>query len=329
MHKIIFLCLLFLAFDVHAKVTITQIDPFVKVLPGEQYDPFNIVHATATGDFVTVQLLVKADANKKFTIHLSSATLPSRFLANIVQYRVGYIQVTDMLISSARDRLRSFNNTYPDPLFKQTSFELSKDIPLSILLDIPVSGDAKPGTHHINIELFSTSEKQLLATTSISLQVFPILLPSAKLNYVNWYHDVSFQQLNNNKPTLNFSTEYWSIFKNIVEETKRLGQNTFTINPGFLISYKKVGSGWVADYLNFDKAVSIILQAGMQFVECRQFANRLGGWESSFGWVLPEFYSATEYMMVNKEFNHAEATRFFSWFLPSYYHHCPRASQIR
>ena len=321
MHKVVFLCLLFLAFDVHAKVTIVQIDPFVKVLPGERYDRFNIVHATATGDFVTAQLLVKADANEKFILRLSSTTLPSRFFSNVVQYRVGYIQVTDLLTSSARDRLKSINSTYPDPLFKQTSFNLSKNIPLSILLDIPVSGDTKPGTHSVNIEVISTLGKKLLATTSINLQVFPILLPAAKLNYVNWYHDVSFQQLNNNNQTLNFSTEYWSIFKNIVDVTKRLGQNTFTINPGFLITYKKVGPGWVADYSNFDKAVSIILQAGMQFVECRQFANRLGGWESSFGWVLPVFYSATEYMMVNKEFNHAEATRFFSWFLPSYYNH--------
>ena len=315
------LLLQLLALNAMAKVEIKQIDPFAKVLPGDYYAPFNLVHATATGDFVTAQLLLTSDAGERFSLRLSSATLSARFLTTVVQYRVGYVQVNDVLISAARDRLNSNNGLYPDPLFNESSFYISKNNPLSIVLDIPVSNDAKPGTHHINIEVYSILKKQSLATTSISLQVFPVVLPSAKLNYVNWYHDVSFQQLNNNKQVLNFSTEYWSIFKNIVVEMKHLGQNTFTINPGFLIIYKKVGSVWTADYSNFDKAVSIILQAGMQYIECRQFANRLGGWESAFGWVLPVFYSATEYMMVNKEFNDAEATRFFSWFLPSYYNH--------
>jgi hypothetical protein len=305
----------------NATVSVQQVDPFLKVLPNSNPDVFSIIQSVAHGERLAIQLLLKNDINDKFTLGLNSSTLPSATIAGIKKYRIGYIKVTPRIGRPASDQLKSSDQTYPDPLFAQDTFSVTKNEALPILLDIPVGAGIKPGMHTIKVSVISASKKDI-ASVSISFQVFNVTVPANKMNYITWYHDADYRLMNNGSPVAPFSDLYWKIFKNIVRAAKENGQNTFTINQLFLIKYLKTPDNkWSADYSEFDRAVDIILkEVGMQYVNCRQFAARLGGWEAPFGLTFPKFYGP-RYFMNNRALGDAEAMDFYNWFIPDYYKH--------
>ncbi len=307
--------------QVNAAITIQQIDPFLKILPGSNPAPFSMVQAVAHGDRLVIQLLLKNEANDSFTIGFSSPTLSSATLNKIKKYREGYIKVSPKIARPASDQLRSPDQTYPDPLFAQDTFSVVKNEMLPIVLDIPVDAGIKAGIHTIKVVVRSISKKDM-ASAGFSFQVFNVAVPASKMNYIAWYHDADYRLMNNGKDVQPFSELYWKIFKNIVRTAKENGQNTFTINQLYLIKFlKNKDNKWSADFTQFDRAVNIILkEVGMQYVNCRQFAARLGNWESPFGLTFPKFYGP-KYYMNNRAIGDSEARSFYNWFIPAYYTH--------
>ena len=308
--------------EVNANVSLQQVDPFLKILPGDNNPgTFSIVQSVAHGDKLTIQLLLKTDENVKYTIALRSSTLSSVLLAKIKKYRVGYVKVSPKIAHPASDQLKSSNQLYPDPLFQEDTFSVTNNEPLPIILDIPVDAGIKSGIHTVKVSVSSASEKDV-ASASFSFQVYNVTVPVSKLNYIAWYHDADYRLMNKGKEVQPFSDLYWKIFKNIVKAAKENGQNTFTINQLFLIKFLKTKDNkFSADFTQFDKAVNIILdEVGMKYVNCRQFAARLGGWEAPFGLTFPKFYGDV-YYMNNAAIGDPEATTFYNWFIPAYYAH--------
>ncbi len=306
----------------NATVSLQQVDPFLKILPNSNNPgAFSMVQSVAYGDKLTIQLLLKTDVRDKYTITLSSSTLSSAYLAKIKKYRVGYVKVSPKIKRPASDQLKSANQLYPDPLFQEDTFAVIENEPLPIILDVPVDAGIKPGLHTIKVTLTSASKKDV-GSTSFSFQVYDVTVPASKLNYIAWYHDAPYKLMNNGNGVQPFSDQYWKIFKNIVKTAKENGQNTFTVNPLFLIKFLKTPDNkWSADFTQFDKAANIILkEVGMKYVNCRQFATRLGGWESPFGLTIPKFYG-TVYYMNNRAMGDTEAITFYNWFIPAYYAH--------
>ena len=317
-----FIVFLLIAFTkLNANVSLQQVDPFLKILPGSNPGAFSIVQSVAHNDKLIIQFLLKTNINDKYTVTFRSSDLPSALLLKIKKYRVGYVKVSPAIGRPASDQLKSPNQLYPDPLFREDTFSVTKDQPLPIILDIPVDAGIKPGLHTIKVSVTSVSKKET-AAASFSFQVYNVAVPVSKLNYITWYHDANYALMNEGKDVPTFSDLYWKIFKNIVKTAKENGQNTFTINPLFLIKFLKTKEDkWGADFTQFDRAVSIILkETGMKYVNCRQFATRLGGWESPFGLTIPKFYGP-QYYMNNRAMGDAEAMSFYTWFIPAYYNH--------
>ena len=234
---------------------------------------------------------------------------------------MGNIKVSPRIYANADDKLESPNNVYPDPLYPQKKFVLSTKQSISVLVDVPVTTTMKAGQHTVKVLVKSAAAKTI-AQTSFNFRVYPVQLPASDFFYTNWYHDVNYSQLNNGKPVQPFSEEYWSIFKNIVAFSKQHGQNVFTINPLYLITFSKQRFGIEANYTHFDRAVNIILnEVKMSYVLCRQFAARQGGWEAPFALITPQFFNSVDYMMVNKDIKDTSGTNFYSKFLPGYYKH--------
>lgn len=317
----IFAFLLIAFAKVNAGVTIQQVDPFFKILPNSNPETFSVVQSVAHGDKLLIQFLLKTDVNDKFTITFSSAGLSSSVLSKIKKYREGYIKVSPHIARPASDELKSSDETYPDPLFAQDTFSVTKNEMFPIILDIPVDAGIKPGLHTIKV-LVTAASKKNVAAANISFRVFNVTVPTATMNYIAWYHDADYRLMNNGQGVEPFSELYWKIFKNIVKAAKENGQNTFTINQLFLIKFLKTKDNkWSADFKQFDRAVHIILkEVGMKYVNCRQFAARLGGWESPFGLTFPKYYGP-QYYMNNHAIGDAEAMDFYNWFIPAYYNH--------
>lgn len=317
---IVFLLMTFA--EVNATVSLQQVDPFLKILPNSNNPAaFSIVQSMAHGDKLTIQLLLKTDASDKYTINFSSSTLSSALLSKIRKYRVGYIKVSPKIRRPASDQLKSPNQLYPDPLFMEDTFSVTKNEPLPIILDVPVDAGIKPGLHTIKVTVASASKKDV-SSTSFSFRVYDVTVPASKLNYIAWYHDAAYRLMNNGIGVQPFSDLYWKIFKNIVKAAKENGQNTFTINQLFLIKFLKTKDNkWAADFTQFDKAVNIILkEVGMKYVNCRQFAARLGGWDAPFGLTFPNFFGPV-YYMNNRALGDTMAMDFYNWFIPAYYAH--------
>ncbi len=234
----VFAFLLIVFAKVNAGVTIQQVDPFLKILPNSNPGTFSIVQPVAHGDKLTIQLLLRNDTNENFTIAFSSSTLSSSALAKIKKYRVGYIKVSPKIGRPASDQLKSPDQTYPDPLFAQDTFSVTKNEMFPIVLDIPVDVGLKPGLHTIKVLVTSASKKDV-ASTSFSFQVYNVTVPKSKMNYITWYHDADYRLMNDGKEVQPFSDLYWKIFKNTVKAAKENGQNTFTINQLYLIKFLK------------------------------------------------------------------------------------------
>lgn len=320
--RILLLAFLLTVFaKVNASVSLQQVDPFIKILPADNPPAFSIVQSAAHGDKLTIQLLLRADVNNKFTVAFASSTLSAALFKKITKYRVGYIKASPKIHRPASDQLRSPNQLYPDPLFREDTLTVTKNEPLPVILDIPVDAGIREGLHTIKVSVTSVSNKDV-ASYSFSFRVYNVTVPAAKLNYITWYHDAAYRLMNNGTGVQPFSDLYWKIFKNIVKAAKENGQNTFTINQLFLIKFLKTKDNkWSADFTQFDKAVNIILkEVGMKYVNCRQFAARLGGWEAPFGLTFPKFYGAV-YYMNNRALGDAEAMDFYNWFIPAYYAH--------
>lgn len=324
----VFAFLLIVFAKVNATVTIQQVDPFFKILPNSNPAPFSVVQSVAHGDKLVIQFLLKADANDKFTMAFSSSDLPPSVIAKIKKYREGYIKVSPRIGRPASDQLKSPDQTYPDPLFAQDTFSVTQNVMFPILLDIPVDAGIKSGIHTIRVRVTSASKKDV-ASASFSFQVFNVTVPAEKMNYIAWYHDADYRLMNNGQGVEPFSELYWKIFKNIVKTAKENGQNTFTVNQLFLIKFSRnKDNKWSADYTQFDRAVNIILkEVGMRYVNFRQFAARLGGWESPFGLTFPKYYGP-QYYMNNRAMGDSEAMSFYNWFIPAYRTHLKAGSYL-
>ncbi|MEJ7685156.1 MAG: hypothetical protein WKG06_46385 [Segetibacter sp.] len=168
--RLALLVFLLIAFTkVKANVSLQQVDPFLKILPNsDNLNTFSIVQSVALGDKLTIQLLLKTDANDKYTITFTSSTLPSALFEKIRKYRVGYIKVSPKIRRPASDQLKSPNQLYPDPLFPEDTFSIAKNEPLPIILDIPVDAGIKPGLHTIKVSVTSASKKNLLLPALVS-----------------------------------------------------------------------------------------------------------------------------------------------------------------
>jgi hypothetical protein len=306
-----------------SQVTLQQIDPFVKVMRTEKtVTAFNEIHPVAFDEILSVQLLLKSTQKKEgIKLAFLSPKISQETFNRVKTYRQSYIKVSPKIHAPSNDKLSSPDNFFPDPLFPEKSFSLASNIGVPITLEFPITSNIPPGIHIISVTATDALDK-VLAFTSFTIQVYNVKVPAKKMNYSNWYHDVDYALMNNGKPVKNFSTEYWAQFKKIVQATKDYGQNIFTINPMFLIQFKKNKQTYSADYTQLDKAISIILDdVGMDYVLARQFALRKPGWEDPFALQMPKFYSDTEYIMDTRFIKDGEVIKFYNWFLPSYYTH--------
>ncbi len=317
--RIAYLFLLLFCSEAKATIVVRQVDPLLKVLPGFNIPPaFSIVQGVGLNDHVSFQLVLRSDVNDSCSLQITSPSISKARLSSVKQYKVQYIKVTDNVQQHGADYIASPSGLYPDPLIPQNKYFLQKDEVLPIILDLYIDKTFPPGVHKIEVRVLSKSNHANI--TTISFEVFKVLIPKGKLGYINWYHDADYSSMNNGTPVVNFSPLYWQIFRKNVQVAKDFGQNTFVINPMFLTRFIKVGNDIRCDFTNLNKAVRIILnEVKMDYVVARQFGARIQGWESEFGWQVPSFYNEREYMMVNKPLQNADATKFYLAFLKAYY----------
>jgi hypothetical protein len=317
--RLAYLFLLVFCFEAKANIIVRQVDPLLKVLPGVTVPPaFSIGQAAGLNDYVSFQLVLKSDIDDSCSLQLTSSSISKTLLSSVKQYKVQYIKVTDNVQQHGADYIASPSGMYPDPLIPQNKYSLRKDEVLPVILDLYVDKRFSIGVHSIEVRVVSKSKAR--GATTISFQVFNVAIPKGKLGYINWYHDADYSSMNNGTPVVNFSPTYWKIFKNNVQVTKDFGQNTFVINPMFLIKFSKAENKFRYDFTNLNKAVHIILnEVKMDYVVARQFGMRMQGWESEFGWQMPSFYNEREYMMVNKPLQDPDAKSFYTDFLKAYY----------
>jgi hypothetical protein len=320
MQRLIFTLFILCSSHCFSQVTLKQIDPFVKVMQNEKsVAAFSEIHHVAYDEVLTIQLLLQSTQKKEnIKLTFSSPKLSNAILDKIKVYTQGYIKVSPKIHAPSHDKLSAPNNMFPDPLLPGNLFTTTPNKNIPITLELPIATGISTGIHIIIVNAVDVSNK-VLAVGSFTIQVYNVKVPAKKLHYSNWYHDVDYALMNNGKPVKAFSPEYWAQFKRIVQACKDYGQNIFTINPFYLIQFKKNNT---ADYSQLDKAIDIILkEVGMEFVLARQFALRKPGWEDPFALQMPKFYSETEYVMDTRFIGDKEVMNFYNWFLPSYYGH--------
>ncbi len=207
---------------------------------------------------------------------------------------------------------------YADALLNQPVVQVKENIPHSIYVEIPVSGDVTTGKYNGKIKLYGSrlfEDETFLGELTYTLEVNNICLPSAKERdfYLDlWQHNSNIAR--KAEVTL-WSEEHFKIIEQYIKTLSDLGQRAITViateipwcgqrcfqnkdTPSNLFEYsmisvkKNANRTYTFDYSVLDRYINLCMNYGID--EEIEVFGLLGNWQS----VTDGYYNYTDYCDV-------------------------------
>jgi hypothetical protein len=276
-------------------IRIFQLDPLEKVLKDRAYfvdQPDTI--RVARGETATLQFVIKSkDDLRKTAIQISSIKTKGNFnaLKSSQIGFVGYVGLGRTIPTKGRDQIVSPSGYFPDPIFTDSTFNLSADEPQPIWVTIPVPKEANPGLYEGSVKISAmVSGKSTTQIRNFVIRVYPVTIAETSLWVTNWIHHTpeSLGFLNGGKPVEFYTERYWQLIELIASRIKGTGQNVIMLPVQTLVQYKIEGDQYSFDFIYLDRMVAIYQKAGvLKRMAGSHVGYRMGDWTSQFGVDVP------------------------------------------
>jgi hypothetical protein len=322
----IFLFLLMIPGPLFAQhnIRIFQLDPLEKVLKDRAYfvdQPDTI--RVAKGETATLQLVIKSKTDlQKTAVQVTSAKTKenSQDLKPSQVGFVGYVGLGRTVPSPGRDQLVSPSGYFPDPIFTDSTFNLSAGEPQPIWITIPVPTNASPGIYRGSVKVSALSSgKSINQNRTFVIKVYPVTIAETSLWVTNWIHHTpeSLSFLNNGKPVVFYTERYWELIGLIAQRIKGTGQNVVMLPVQTLVQYKIEGDKYSFDFAHLDRMVSIYQKAGvLKRMAGSHVGYRMGDWTSQFGVDVPLFENG-KISMQRMSISDSRAKNYLDQFFPA------------
>lgn len=277
------------------RIQVFQLDPLEKVLKDRAYfvdQPDTI--RVARGETATLQFVIKSkDDLRNTAIQISSIKTKGNFnaLKSSQIGFVGYVGLGRTIPTKGRDQIVSPSGYFPDPIFTDSTFNLSAEEPQPIWVTIPVPKEAKPGLYEGSVKISAViSGKSVTQIRNFVIRVYPVTISETSLWVTNWIHHTpeSLGFLNGGKPVEFYTERYWQLIELIASRIKGTGQNVIMLPVQTLVQYKIEGDQYSFDFRYLDRMVVIYQKAGvLKRMAGSHVGYRMGDWTSQFGVDVP------------------------------------------
>jgi hypothetical protein len=233
---------------------------------------------------------------------------------------VGYVGSSLSADKPASDQLRPAPAIYPDPLLpkQKTDVHAGDNQPIWLTQLIPL--DATPGDYLATATLTArVLGIPTSATLPLRLHVYPATIKDTRLNVTLWY-----QMWNHSgrKMPERYSDAWFDIIRIYAQSMKEHRQNWGWVETQEALTFSRDAAGKLqVDFTNFDKWVSLWLDAGFRKIEGQHFAFRSGDWKSDFAVQVWKPGSGGKWSATKVAPDAAEAQQFYSEYFPQFQAH--------
>lgn len=295
----------------NASVSLTRVDPLVKLLPETACNqPYDVVEEVAAGEHATFQFALRGMVGLQ-DVRISVESPSDGAGHSLDAFTTGFVDFVHegrTTLNPAVDVIRSASGMYPDPI---NDDNLGRDIQAGqtqpVWVSVAVPKDAVPGIYTGKICLKGKGFKK---EGEIAVKVYPVVLDEPTLWTTNWFSVNEDRLKYFNKDAEIYSEEYWDFVRAIADIMKECYQNTVLI-PVNSITSTQDGETRSFDFTNFDKLVGIFQEAGvLKRLEISHIGGRVGLWNSPFGVRVPGIDKALP-------IEDPRAVNYFSQFIPA------------
>ena len=263
-----------------------QTDPLIKVIHTDTdfTDELDTVFV-ARGENAVFQFVVKANA----PVSNLQAKVENIELGKT---RIGWIH--DVLstnpVNGCDDAILPVDSMYPDPIIDDAEENLEDTIShKTLLVDIAIPRDAKPGIYKGKLTLEATKDGQSVKHRKpFCIQVFPVTLPEEQ-GLVVEQHMGGFRQMNKGEDVPFLSDRWFELLKIVANAAAEYGQNCYypPVQPKIVLN--EDSTDFNLDFTDFDKVLDFLREEG----NLHYFSNSyMGGrpsddlWNDAFVFTL-------------------------------------------
>ena len=333
MKRIFFNALLLLIFsgaffscsNVSNSISVTAVDPLIKVFRESNFEPTDAVANVARGEYATLQFVIRSSFPvKSLSVDIKAAKFGNSQLAESKYAFVGYANVDRGMQEPPKNNLISLTGYFPDPLIPEKEMDVESGQAQPVWITVRIPKDSEPGEYvgkvvfkgKVNGASFSVSK-------NYTIRVYPVIVNKPRLWVTNWHSLHYFRFLNGGKEVEQYSDQYWSHLKNIADVMGEYCQNVFIVSPLREIRFNKTGNEFKFDFTNFDKTVQLFHDAGV--------VGRIEGGHLAYGnqkqtrlnLHLPEIDSAGVILPTRYDLplDNPNVRNFYNQFLPAFWSH--------
>lgn len=184
--------------------------------------------------------------------------------------KIKYGWVHDVLNTSASagadDLITTPDNMYPDPIFDDFEENIDSCGHGTLVADVCIPRDAKPGIHRIRVNVFGTAGGRRIRTSkTVPVLVYPVTLPEEQsLKVVNWYTPVALNYLDGHpEQSVEIPSErYLDLLKLVAEAGAEYGQNCWLVRQNPDVNLNADSTDFILDFSAFDRTVEMLIEHG-------------------------------------------------------------------
>lgn len=312
-------------------VTFTGVDALKKVLREESYfEELTPRVDAAKGEHASFQFVVRSSkAIRQLRLEIENPKFEMNELRDIKAEFVGYVKVSRFTKDESMDRIYSVSGYYPDPILKDSIIDLKRETTQSIWITVNIPKETVAGfyTGKIKIEgqlkMDNGALEPFSMTRTFNLKVYPVVMKTPSLWIANWYFTDpnTLAYLNDNKPVIKYSNQYWDIVRMFAKKLKEYYQNVGWTSTLDLTNFTKEKDKWKFDFSNFDKTIKIFIDEGViGRIEGCHLGGRTGDWFSGYQLYIPEFKGDSTNLKLHPISDEVTVS-FYNQFLPALMQH--------
>jgi len=306
-------------------ITFTAVDPLKKVLKEESYFPEMAANAdVARGEHASFQFVVRSLRSiKQLKVTIEAPKSGTNVLKDVKPGFISYIKVSRATINPSVDKIYSPSGYYPDAILP--SEENTMDVRFAetqpIWITVKIPAETAAGLYSGKITISGTVDDQSFTLSKpFTVNVFPVLMNSPRLMVTNWYFTdpATLAYLNDNKPVVMFSEQYWGIVRMMAKKLKEYYQTVIWVSPLDLTKITLEKGKYKFDYTNFDKTIKIFLEEGINSrIEGTHLGGRTGEWTGPYAMrvAVPAKGDSTEFKSL--PLSDMATITFYNQFLPA------------
>jgi hypothetical protein len=317
-----------------SNITISSVDPLVKVLRTEQnFKTSSAVADVARGEYATFQFVLRSGINiDQLKVTYQEATKGSSSLGNAKIGYVGYVKLNNLAgRSSARDQIRSIDHYYPDPILDKAPASIRRNQNQAVWITIPIPAGKAAGSYSGKV-IFEgrTGNNAFRVAKDISVNVYNVNITKNTLQTSNWFFFENrlsppyskLKYMNDGKDVVQYGPRYWQLMEVVAKNMQTYRQNVLYVSPLRETGYALNNGKYTFDFSNFDKIVSLFKRYGVaNTIEGGHIGGRTGGWDGplAINYMAPDANGI--FQMLNADVNSKVARDFHAQFFPALVKH--------